>query len=101
MSPRSAGRGSLFVHGIRQSYLQLLAAMSLDAIAVGIDGESRIVLGPIIGAQAGLAVVLAAGLERGGMEGVDRGAVLGDEAEVQARVGVGLHRLLGGAEPQR
>src|ERR1700676_1491730 len=75
--------------------------MRLDAVAVGIDGEGGIVLRAVVGAHTRLAVVLAAGLQRRGVKGVDRGAVLGDEAEMQARFGVGLHRLLGGAEPQR
>src|SRR5882757_8219286 len=76
-----------------------LSAIGLDAIAVGIDGEGGVILRAVVGAQAGLAVVLAAGLERSGVEGVDRGTIRGDEAEMQARFGVGLDRLLGGAEP--
>src|SRR5437660_2408499 len=77
-----------------------LPAMGLDAIAVGIDDEGGVVAGAIILAHARLAVVLAAGLECSGMEGVDRGAALGLEAEMQAGLQVGLHRALDRQDPQ-
>src|SRR5277367_3357695 len=77
------------------------AAIGLEAITVGIDGEGGVIFRAVVGADAGLAVVRAAGLERVGMKGVDRGAIRRGEAEMQARVGVGLHGLRRGAEPQR
>src|SRR5262245_54038868 len=77
-----------------------LPAIGLDTIAVGVDGKRRVIFRPVVGTNAGLAVVRAAGLERAGMEGIDGRTVLGEETEVQARRRVGLDRLLGGAEPQ-
>ena len=43
----------------------------LDVVAVGIDDEGAVVARVVLGADAGLAVVLAAGGERGGVEAVD------------------------------
>src|SRR5918994_7737382 len=63
---------------------RLFPAIGLDAVAVGVDRKRCVIFRPVIGAHAGLAVVLAAGLERGVVEGIDRGAVLGEETEVQA-----------------
>src|SRR5438045_9275936 len=73
---------------------RLLSAIGFYAVAVGIDRKRSVIFRPVVGAHARLAVVLAAGLERGGMEGIDSGAVLGEETEVQAWIHVGLDRQL-------
>ena len=81
--------------------LKVLAENRLDVVAIRIEHEGAIVVRMVVRPQARRAVVLAAGRERGAMEGVDRGAVLGGEAEVQAGLQVGLHWLSGGAEPEQ
>ena len=53
-----------------------LPAIGFDAVAVRIDDERRVVLRAVVGANAGLAVVLATILQRSGVEGVDCGAAL-------------------------
>ena len=47
------------------------AAIGLDAIAVRIDDERGVVVGAVVAAQAGCAVVAAPFGESGGMESVD------------------------------
>src|SRR5260370_9945271 len=66
--------GSIFQFGMR-----------LEPIAVRIDDKGGVVAGAIIGAQAGLAIVLAARFQGRRMEGVDPGAPLGLEAQMQSR----------------
>ena len=55
-------------------------AHGLDIVAVGIEHEGGVVVGVVVGAQARLAVVSAARLERGRIEGIDGGAVLAAKA---------------------
>src|SRR5687768_4400378 len=73
----------------------LLLADRFDVVAVRIDEERGEVAGAVVGAQPGLAVVLAAGLEPGGMEALDRFAVLRAEGDVRA-----ARRLLLLVKPQ-
>src|SRR5215208_1789969 len=75
--------------------------MGLDAVAVGVDDERRIIVRAVIGAKPGLAVVAPAALQRRGMEGVDAFARRRRKAEMQARFLVRRHRAQGGADPQR
>lgn len=51
--------------------LSLCAAIGFEAVAVGVDDEGRVVVLAIVGAQAGLAIVLAAGSECGLVECVN------------------------------
>ena len=74
--------------------------MSLDAVAVGIDDEGCVVVGTVVGTQAGSAVVAAARGERRGMERSDAVAGRGAEAEVQAGVVVRRHGPLNCADPE-
>ena len=72
----------------------LRAGIGFQAVAFGIDYERRVVVLAVVGAQARLAVVLAAVLERSGVERVDISALGPLEAEMQSRFGVGRHRML-------
>src|SRR5215211_5991825 len=76
-------------------------AMGLDAVAVGIDDERRVVVRAVIGAKPGLAVLAPAALQRRGVEGADALARRRRKAEMQARFLVRRHRALGDADPQR
>src|SRR4051812_43698831 len=84
---RGGGRMSASADGGRRMGcsppLFRLAAIGFQTIAVRIDDESGVVVVAVILAQAGLAVVLAAGLQRARMEGIDRLARSRVEAEVQ------------------
>ena len=75
--------------------------MGLDAVAVGIDDERRIIVRAVIGAKPGLAIVAPAALQRRGVERVDAFARRRRKAEMQARFLVRRHRALGNADPQR
>src|SRR5215218_8669621 len=75
--------------------------MGLDAVAVGIDDERRIIVRAVIGAKPGLAVVAPAALQRRGVEGVDALARRRRKADMQAGLVVGRHRALGEADPER
>src|SRR5262249_53436439 len=77
-----------------------LLAMGLNAIAVRIDDEGGVVVRAVVRAQPRLAVVAPAGLQRRGMEGVDRLPVGRLKADMQAGFLVGRHRMLGLAEPE-
>src|SRR4051812_3524094 len=71
-------------------------AYDLDVVAVGIEQERRVVRRTVVRAQAGLAVVRAAGGDARRVELVDDGALRRREREVDAG---GLR--LGGVQPQR
>jgi hypothetical protein len=62
-------------------------AHRLDVVALRVDDEGAVVVRVVLGAQAGGAVVLAAGGDRGGVEGVYLGAGLGLPGQVAARGG--------------
>jgi hypothetical protein len=79
----------------------LSAAISLDPVAVGIDHETGIVVGPIVGAHSRLAVVASARAKRCGMERIDAVARRRAEAEVQAGFLIGCDRALCDADPER
>src|SRR4029079_1766280 len=57
-------------------------ANGLDIVALGVDDEGGEIVGVIVLADAGRAVVLAAGGERRGMKAADRAAALGRERYV-------------------
>ena len=78
----------------------LRAGIGFQAVAFGIDYERRVVVLAVIGAQARLAVVLAAVLERTGVERVDVSAPCPLEAEMQSRFGVRRHRMLHCQDPE-
>src|SRR6266446_10845651 len=87
--------------GIAPAKRELLrASVSFQAVAFGIDYERRVVVLAVVGAQARLAVVHAAVLERSGMERVDISARGPLEAEMQSRFGVGRHRMLHCQDPE-
>src|SRR5260370_38473702 len=77
-----------------------LVAISLDPIAVGIDNESRIVVGAIVGAQPRLAVVAAAVPDRGLEKGIDAFPRRGREAYMQPGLGIRLNRTWAGTAPE-
>src|ERR1700730_14440163 len=81
--------------------LRGFAAIGLDAIAVGIGDEGGVVIGAVILPQPGLAVVAPARAQGFRMKRIDRFAVGGAEADVQAGGVVGRHRMLRGADPER
>jgi hypothetical protein len=56
-----------------------LVTAGLDVVAVGVEHERAVVTGVVVRANAGRAVVLAAGGDRGGVEGVDQRALVGAE----------------------
>src|SRR5262245_49568976 len=62
-------------------------------MTLGVEDEGAVVVGVVFRPEAGLAVVLAAGLERGLVEGIDRPAVLGDEGDMAAGAGLRLAAL--------
>src|SRR5260370_41007107 len=87
--------------GITPAERELLrAGVSFEAIAFGVDYERRVVVLAVVGAQARLAVVLAAVLERSGVERVVISALRPLEAEMQSRFGVGRHRMLHCQDPE-
>jgi hypothetical protein len=45
--------------------------MRFEPIAIRIDDKGGIIVGAVVGAQTGLAVIAAAALERGGVESVN------------------------------
>src|SRR6187399_1912678 len=96
--PGSARR---FISRRIEAMSRLGTAIGLDAVSVRIDREGRVVVRPIVGAQAGLAIVLAAGTERARVKRRDALARRRIEAEVQAGRGVGRDRLVAGRNPQR
>src|SRR5260370_26505328 len=77
-----------------------LVAISLDPIAVGIDNESRIVVGAIVGAQPRLAVVAAAVPDRGLVKGIDAFPRRGREAKMQPGLGIRRNRTCAGTDPE-
>src|SRR5258708_19880577 len=87
--------------GIAPAERELLrASVSFEAVAFGIDYERRVVVLSVVGAQARLAVVLAAVLERSGGERVDINALGPPEAAMHSRFGVGPPRILHCQHPE-
>src|SRR5262245_4742868 len=77
-----------------------LAAVGLEPVTVRIDDEGRVVIAPIVGAQAGLPVVVSPGAEGGRMKGAHALAAWGIEAEVKSGLRIGRYRLIARADPQ-
>src|SRR6185312_444388 len=75
-------------------------AVRFEAVAVGVDNESGIVVGIILGSQVWLPIVAAASSNRGGMEGRDTFGGGSGKAEVQPRVQIGLHWAVDLADPK-
>src|SRR5690606_10965800 len=59
----------------------------LDIVAVRIEHEGTVVIGVIMRAKAGRAIVGAAGRQRGGIEGVDLGVAGGSDGVVATGAG--------------
>src|SRR5262249_32771366 len=76
------------------------AAISLDPIAIWVDDESRVVIGAVFSAHAGLAVVAPASGKRRGMKSVHAFARRRAETKMQPRVIVGGNRALRLADPK-
>src|SRR3546814_13130490 len=72
----------------------------LDAVAIGIADEGGIIAGCILRADAGAAVILAAMVQRQGMESLDGGAAVGAETDMAAGVRVARRRAGAGIEPE-
>src|SRR5262252_5962481 len=70
-------------------------ADGLDVVAIRVEHEGAVVVRMVVPPQAGRAIVLSACRERGAIEGVDRGAVLGNERDVNLAL-----RPLAGGEPE-
>src|SRR6202044_2368208 len=66
-----------------------VAVKGLDAIALGIDDESGVIIGAVLGAQARRSVVATAGAQCGGIKGIDGTAIRRREAKMKARSLVG------------
>ncbi len=75
-------------------------ADGLDRMTLGVEDEGAVIVGVIVGPEAGLAVVLAAGVDGGLVEGVDRLAARGLEGDVGAAEALGLRRLASGTPIQ-
>src|SRR5579864_1069557 len=80
--------------------LARLPAIYLEAIALGVDGEGRVIVVAVIGAQPGLPVIATAGGKRRLMEGIDALAGGRVEAEMQTRCRIGFDRALAMDDPQ-
>jgi len=78
-----AGRRILKRNGGSSDGISLTAAISLDAIPLGIDREGSVVVGAIVHTQAGRTVVGASGAERRDMESIDGRACWRSEAEME------------------
>ena len=63
--------------------LRRRVADPLDVVAIGIEHEGAVIVRVILRPQSRCAIVLAAGRERGAVEGVDRGAILGGDRNVK------------------
>src|SRR5258706_2245594 len=59
----------------------------LDAVPIRIDDEGSVVVRPVVRAQAGRAVVLAAFSQRGLVKTIDRCVVRRGEGQVETRTG--------------
>src|SRR3569623_2859869 len=59
-----------------------IVAARLDVVPVWIVDEGGVVVLAVFGPKARLAVVLAAGLDRGSIEGIDVGALVATESEM-------------------
>ncbi len=67
-----------------ESCCGLSRADRFDVVAVGIEQEGGVVGGAVVGAQAGTAVVAAAGLETRRVEAVDGGPIGRAERDMHA-----------------
>src|SRR5208282_1656128 len=74
--------------------------MRLDPVAVGVDDKGSVIAGAVVGAQAGRAIVAAAGFQRGTVESVDAVPRRSGEVEVQTRFHVNGNGMLRGADPE-
>jgi hypothetical protein len=64
-----------------------------DRVTLRVEDEGAVVIRMVLGTKARLAVVLAAGLDRRLVEGVDRLARLCREGDMSAGAGLGLAPL--------
>src|SRR4051812_42796032 len=55
----------------------------LDIVAVGVEDEGRVIVGVIVGPQAGTAIISPASPKRRNMKGIDTGSVAGDDRYVE------------------
>src|SRR5579864_2103111 len=76
-------------------------AIRLDPVAVGIDGECRVIVGTVVAAQPRRAVVAAARRQGRIMKVLDALARRCRKAEMQPGFFVGWDRALDGTDPQR
>ena len=60
-------------------------ADGLGIVAVGVEDEGPVIIGMIFGPETGTDIVLAAGLDRRSIEGIDRGPVGRHEGNRSAR----------------
>ena len=67
----------------------------LNVVAVGVENEGGVIVGVIMGPQAGRAIVSPAGMQCCDMEGIDAGPVGGDDGDVQR-----LFKSAFGADPE-
>src|ERR1700753_1707623 len=78
-----------------------MVTAGFDLVAVGIEDEGTVVVLVVVRTWAGRAVVLAAGLARRGVEGVDLGVALRRKADMRAVLGVAARvERLGHADPE-
>src|SRR5438477_2375765 len=61
-------------------------AHRLDVMAIGVEHKSAVVIGVIVGADAGRAIVAPAGCDPRLVECIDRGAVLCQDRDVERLV---------------
>jgi hypothetical protein len=57
-------------------------AHRLDVVAIGIEDEGGIIVGMIVRPQARIAIVSAAGMKCGSVEGIDTRSVAGSDGNV-------------------
>ena len=70
-------------------------AHGLHVVPVGVDQERGVVFRAVVLAQAGRAIVAAAGLQAGRVKAVDGGRVFRDERDMHAALGRGVVALAG------
>ena len=75
-------------------------AVGFDTIAVRIDDECSVVVGPVVGTHARLAVVASAGAYGRGVKAIHALARCRLKAEMQTRLVICRDRMLADADPQ-
>src|SRR4029077_3595296 len=105
LAPRSAAAPSALSasrKGVADGVMALLrlTAVGFDAITIGIDDKRGVVVGPVVAAQAGFAVVLPTGAEGRGVKSIDTGAGRCVEAEVEPRGRICRHGAFAGTNPK-